>query len=142
MQTLFAAALLVLSVSTDFASAQGSINEDKTRTPPKYYPTEFQITGSDSGAASNAFMLDQNARLFYCYVRPGDPLICSAPVQLPQFTTPDFANPAPQPIKYFMSPTHKSGSSDTMIVSSFGQVRRCYFQSTGITCSSPVSLKN
>jgi hypothetical protein len=85
-------------------------------------------------------MLDQNARLFYCYMQD-NVLKCVAPFQLPQFTTGDFLNP-PQFVKYFLSPTHKSGGSNTMVVSSFGVVRWCYtdYYTAAINCSSPVSL--
>jgi hypothetical protein len=55
MNKLFAAALLILSGSTVFVSAQEATkDQDKARTPPKYYPTEFQISGSDSGARADS----------------------------------------------------------------------------------------
>jgi hypothetical protein len=123
MKRLLAAALTIFAASTYSASAQDSANpQDKTRAKPGPYPTKFQISGNQDGPA-NAFLLDENARLFYCV--SVNTFTCGAPFQLPQTTSGTVINPAGQLIEYFMATTHKGGFQ-IMIVSSFGTVYHCH----------------
>jgi hypothetical protein len=125
-------ALAVMGGLWPVAAAAQAISSPKPMPPQGGYPAEFQM----SVAGKGAFLLREDAKLFYCYFVGGGqsrPSKCTRGFQLPRETS------ALKPITYRLTSDDKIGGT-LSVVSSFGSYYQCEGTPSQVLCTPPVEI--